>query len=58
MENNNAEQEKKPNIIDRALNVNRKVDQYWRKGVLWFWGFLALFIVLYIFNVIFTAIGL
>ncbi|MBN1331984.1 hypothetical protein JW978_03815 [Candidatus Dojkabacteria bacterium] len=55
---NEDKKDKIPKIIDRALNVNRRIDNYWRKGVMWFWGVLLLFIVLYIFNILFTAIGL
>ncbi|MBD3280356.1 hypothetical protein GF389_02435 [Candidatus Dojkabacteria bacterium] len=64
MRENSFEQEqhnqqyKKENIVDRVINANRKLDEYWRKGVLWFWVVLALFVVLYICNIIFTAIGL
>jgi hypothetical protein len=60
MERTDSEQQekKKPTIIDRAVNANRKIDYYWRTGVLWFWGILGLLIVLYVCGIIFNILGL
>ena len=58
MDENNFDQEKKPTIIDRAINTNRKINYYWARGVMWFWGVLGLLIVLYVCGIIFNILGL
>jgi|GEM_PF-5742212 len=53
------ESKSKPkNIIDTAMNLNRKSDELWRKFVIWIWIAGGVYIVYLVIAYLFGKIGL